>query len=379
MSIISNRQRDKIFLISVIVWGVASFLVAFPQQLHAQTAIPPYVELTKPELDSMLDAAWSPDGEMLAVAEENNIVIYTEWFQEIRALHGHTGSVTAVDWVSDGTKLASTSEDGTIRIWNMTQGVSLGNEITSLEGFMGTVENVAWSPDGSKIASVAVDNTKRPRQGGYLQFKVWIWDAATWQTLLILDENHIDGVELEWSPDSTRLLTDGDVFGEGYKVRIWDISTGEQQPSAPHPSTETIYSLSWQPNSELVAVGSRERSINIADLSTATRYLLLTGHCGPVARVAWNSDGSKLASGSTEGEIIVWDFTTAQPLLIYQGHISFIRVLEWQPSGNKLVSLSNREKTARVWDVSNLPDFSGTPTVTPFPTIAPTATVTPHT
>jgi WD40 repeat protein len=72
------------------------------------------------------------------------------------------------------------------------------------------VSGGAWSPDGTRLLTTSDDGTVR------------IWDAATGQPQLTLTD-HTDGVSGgAWSPDGTRLLTtsyDG-------TVRIWDAATG---------------------------------------------------------------------------------------------------------------------------------------------------------
>jgi len=64
--------------------------------------------------------------------------------------------------LSDGTRLASASMDGTVRMWN----VNTWREVGRLEGHDGAVCCCVWSPDGTQLASAA-------------GMKVHVWDVLT--------------------------------------------------------------------------------------------------------------------------------------------------------------------------------------------------------
>ena len=66
-----------------------------------------------------------------------------------------------VVWSPDGTKLASGSEDCTVKVWD----AASGEQLFELHGHSHRVRSVAWSPDGSRLASGSVDGTVRVWEG----------------------------------------------------------------------------------------------------------------------------------------------------------------------------------------------------------------------
>ena len=76
---------------------------------------------------------------------------------------------------------------------------------------------MAWSPDGTRLATASDDETVR------------LWDPTTGQTTATLT-GHTDRVNaVAWSPDGTRLATASD---DG-TVRLWDPATGRPPPPSP--------------------------------------------------------------------------------------------------------------------------------------------------
>src|ERR1700735_4122541 len=92
-----------------------------------------------------------------------------------------------VAFLPDLNFIASTSEDGTVRLWDANTGALK----QTLEGHSHRNSDVAFSPNGKFLASASNDDTVR------------LWDATTGSCKQTLeDHNHLDyTVALSFSPD----------------------------------------------------------------------------------------------------------------------------------------------------------------------------------
>ena len=65
----------------------------------------------------------------------------------VGTLQGHSNAVNCVSFSPDGTKVASGSNDNTVKLWDVTSGECL----QTLEGHSHFVKSVSFSPDGTKV------------------------------------------------------------------------------------------------------------------------------------------------------------------------------------------------------------------------------------
>jgi WD40 repeat protein len=93
------------------------------------------------------------------------------WGACLQTLEGHSSNVSSVAFSHDSTRLASASDDRTVKICDASSGACL----QTLEGHSNYVSSVAFSHDSTRLASASDDRT------------VKIWDASSGACLQTLE------------------------------------------------------------------------------------------------------------------------------------------------------------------------------------------------
>src|SRR5207244_4655813 len=109
---------------------------------------------------------------------------------------GQPTTIRRVAWSPDGTRLASCGYDGSVILWEASNGTQQGR----LQGHRGMVMSVAWSPDGTRLASGG---------GGRGSGEIFVWCARSGEPLYALSELSEVVYALAWSPTGTSLISRG--------------------------------------------------------------------------------------------------------------------------------------------------------------------------
>ncbi|MBL8901137.1 MAG: hypothetical protein JNM84_26155 [Planctomycetes bacterium] len=195
--------------------------------------------------------------------------------------------------------------------------------LRTLEGHQGWISRLAFSNDGRHLASSANDGTVR------------VWDCVTGAMRWELEGHSRLTFGVSWSADRRTLATD-----YGTEVQLWDAWEGQPLETA-RGSIGTVLCLAWSPRAELLAYGLDDHAVLVWDVRARVQVAKLTGHRGAVQTVAWAPDGRSLATGSQDHTIFAWEAASFERTQALRGHKDWIVDVAFTPDGQRLVSCSN--------------------------------------
>jgi WD40 repeat protein/energy-coupling factor transporter ATP-binding protein EcfA2 len=315
---------------------------------------------------------------------------------------GHESAVTSVAWSPDGKRVASSSTDNTVQVWD----ASTGEEqlvIELPEGITGNVWNfalsVVWSPDGEQLLTLSGDryllgsqdyhmmvwdaesgeqvmtlkipNQAKPEEGEgvttsanhYITSAAYgpesgrlatvggddtaiIWDASIQEPEFILSGHENDVNVVAWSPDEVHLVT----ASEDGTARIWDADTDEEtMVLAGHEGA--LNAVIWSPDGNQLATAGDDGFINIWDVETGEVMYTFEPNAGIVWSLAWSPDGAHLITGTQDSIIRIWEIETGEVIAELNGHDNFVTQLAWSPGGERLAS-TGADGVVRLWNAA---------------------------
>ncbi|MBO0838355.1 MAG: hypothetical protein J2P28_22945, partial [Actinobacteria bacterium] len=298
-------------------------------------------ELVRPQLTSRLLShpdpgitAWAAglnrdgDGSVTAAVKPTRATTPANPPQHI--LTGHTGPVRSVAVSRDGTQAVSGSDDGTVRVWDLTT----GTQRATLTGHTDWVRAVAISPDGTQAVSGSDDGTVR----------VWDLTTGTQRATLTGHQGEVFAVAITSAGDRA-------VSGGSDRIlRIWDLGDGSERTIlAGH--TRPVWSVAIMADDTHAVSASGDGTVRLWDLDAKTERATLTGHDGEVFAVAITPDGDRAVSGGGDGTIRQWSMPAGQPDVVLTGHTGWVRAVRL--AYDKLLAVSGGEDASvRVWDLA---------------------------
>jgi WD40 repeat protein len=250
----------------------------------------------------------------------------------LQKIVGHNSTVYCVAFSPDGKRLASSSGDGMVKVWD----VATGREVWGKSGHAGiTIRSVAYSPDGKLLATGSFDKT------------IKLWDAKTGSELKTL-HGHTQSVRIiAFSRDGKWLASTGE---EG-TVIVWNVARAKAVHVLKGHSA-TVRTVAFSPDGNLLASGSSDETIRIWDRKTGTMKKTLTGHKASVRSVAFSPDGGTLASCGLDNTVRLWDVESGRQRVTLGRHSLSVKSLVYSPDGRFIASGGN-DRVVNLWDTDS--------------------------
>ncbi|MBE9124363.1 WD40 repeat domain-containing protein [Tychonema sp. LEGE 07199] len=279
--------------------------------------------------DSILSAAISPDGQLLATGSHDSTVkVWSLHSGELlRTICGHSTAVLLVAFSPASKTLLTRSRAGTVKLWNLQNGELLkrlaevhrhesvavspdwqilaigttrgtvklqhlnsGQLLQVLEGYQGDdISAIALSPNGKMLVASGLNAAS-----GFCRATVTLWELPGGEVRRTFGSENYVAI----TPDSQILVS------YGYKnLALWNLQTGELLHSM--ETGIRITSAAISPDGKYFAVGCFDGTVRLWNLG-GELLQSLEGNSGPVSALAIGLLGETLVSGSENGTVKLW-------------------------------------------------------------------------
>lgn len=308
-------------------------------RLWTVPAMEHYRDLFRPESPAN-SAAFLPDG---------NHVVTGSWVSDlmlwnlavnpaavIRVERAHSAYLTAISVSGATKKFATAGGDQTICLWDS----STFTRLTRWRGHTREINALATSPDGEFLASSSRDGTVR-----------------LWRTEIVdTGETWSDGGVIAGYSANGRTLVLGPTQGD-YRWQVIAGTNRVVIPISPDPPLQFQFDITPHAVTgpePLAALGRTMGRIELWDLGARQLRAHWTMSTNLVTAVAFSPNGGVLATADESGWVKLWDVATQRQIGAFRASRGMVGLFAFAPDGNALVTGSSLDRHTRLWNLQTL-------------------------
>jgi WD40 repeat protein len=248
---------------------------------------------------SLTCGRFNPDGTLFATGTTTGAVVVWEVAKAMngdasakKLFKGHKQLVRNLAWSMDGTRVVTSGEDGTVRVWDPVK----GEEVLHIAAHNSPIYGVAVSPDGTMIATAAGD-WKNKAKG-----EVRVWDAVKGTELFRLPTHEFSAWGVAFTSDG-KLVT---AHQEEAAVRVFDVATRKELKTLTSPTAARGLALS--PDGKWLGITAQTTGlVKVWELGTWREAHEVSAHPGKVVfTIDFAPDKQTVLTAGGDGAAVVW-------------------------------------------------------------------------
>ena len=198
----------------------------------------------------------------------------------------------SVSFSPNGQHLATTSSDGSIRLWDLQ-----GRQLQSIKLPGSDFPDIHFSPDGQHLAVATTPGI------------IWLWHLSS-KKVQQFKRHNARAYSVSFSPDGQAIAA---AFADG-TVKVWN-RQGQQlqqlQVFTFAPTPPAARSVRFSPNGQSLAVAFADGTVRIWDRQN-NLLVEFKGHAAAIRNISISPKGQHLATTAADGTARLWNFQGKQ-------------------------------------------------------------------